>query len=749
MAIRITGMYSGLDTESIISELVSAQSVKKSKYVKEQTKLSWKMDAWKALNTKIFNFYTNTLDNMRFQASFMRKSAKVSNSNILSATATSSAVNGFQEVNVLELAKSGKLTGRDLSLDNDGKNIKGTTKLSELGIKGDASFNVTVGSKTTKIDINGDMTINDVVSKLQSAGINANYDATNHRFFLSSKTSGAAADFTISANNEAGLDALESLGLLTSFAEAGKNDPIRDEYQKWADYQDDPAGLAKAVEAEVQKRANALKKANDELQKKNETLQEQIDKIKKDAEDDERYTGIDGDDAGDLYEELYGPETVKKDENGDDVVDADGNQVMERVGGLKKDLDDAKAALAAAEKERDEYIANADADLTKVEELNQAVEEKRKAATDAQAVYNEKYSQYSYANAIKTREDQIAANKAQMEANEKYFEPAKDDDGNETGGVVGTDALKEQVEKEFNEKVELADRIINGDLYAGRKMGDKVVGQDAVIEVDGATFTSKSNDFNINGMNITVYEQGSATITTGDDVDGIYDMVKNFLTEYNNLINEMSALYNADSSKGYDPLTSEEKDAMSDSEIEEWEKKIKDSLLRRDSTLGDISDTLKNIMLQGATVNGKKMYLSDFGINTLGYFNAADNEKSAYHIDGDPDDASVKDQDDKLRAMIARDPDTVMNFFNGLSKNLYETLTDKMKSVQDTSSAFTVYNDKLMQKEYDNYKDKIAKEETKLNNLMDKWYEKFSRMETAMAKLQSKSGGLSSMLGGN
>ena len=188
---------------------------------------------------------------------------------------------------------------------------------------------------------------------------------------------------------------------------------------------------------------------------------------------------------------------------------------------------------------------------------------------------------------------------------------------------------------------------------------------------------------------------------------------------------------------------------MSDSEIEEWEKKIKDSLLRRDSTLGDISDTLKNIMLQGATVNGKKMYLSDFGINTLGYFNAADNEKSAYHIDGDPDDASVKDQNDKLRAMIASNPDTVMNFFNGLSKNLYETLTEKMKSVQDTSSAFTIYNDKLMQKEYDNYKDKIAKEETKLNNLMDKWYEKFSRMETAMAKLQSKSGGLSSMLGGN
>ena len=81
MAIRITGMYSGLDTESIIGELASAQSVKKNKLVKAQTKLSWKQDAWKALNTKIYSFYTNVLDTMRFEGSYLRKSTKVSHPN--------------------------------------------------------------------------------------------------------------------------------------------------------------------------------------------------------------------------------------------------------------------------------------------------------------------------------------------------------------------------------------------------------------------------------------------------------------------------------------------------------------------------------------------------------------------------------------------------------------------------------------------------------------------------------------------
>lgn len=51
------------------------------------------------------------------------------------------------------------------------------------------------------------------------------------------------------------------------------------------------------------------------------------------------------------------------------------------------------------------------------------------------------------------------------------------------------------------------------------------------------------------------------------------------------MINAMDSAYNADSSKGYEPLTDDEKEAMSDKEVEKWEQKIKDSLLRRDSTL--------------------------------------------------------------------------------------------------------------------------------------------------------------------
>ena len=53
MPIRMTGMVSGLDTESIVSALVSSYSTKTQKYKKAQTKLSWKQDAWKSVNTDV------------------------------------------------------------------------------------------------------------------------------------------------------------------------------------------------------------------------------------------------------------------------------------------------------------------------------------------------------------------------------------------------------------------------------------------------------------------------------------------------------------------------------------------------------------------------------------------------------------------------------------------------------------------------------------------------------------------------
>lgn len=150
----------------------------------------------------------------------------------------------------------------------------------------------------------------------------------------------------------------------------------------------------------------------------------------------------------------------------------------------------------------------------------------------------------------------------------------------------------------------------------------RITGQDSEIELNGATFTNNSNNYSINGLTIEAMEvtgNDEVTITTNTDVDGIYDMIKGFLKDYNDLVKSVDVAYNAASSKGYEPLTSDEKDAMSDDEVKKWEEKIKDSLLRKDSTLGSVLDTMKNDMAKSFKVGDKSYSLSSFGIATLGY----------------------------------------------------------------------------------------------------------------------------------
>ena len=317
--------------------------------------------------------------------------------------------------------------------------------------------------------------------------------------------------------------------------------------------------------------------------------------------------------------------------------------------------------------------------------------------------------------------------------------------------------------------------------------------QDSEIELNGAKFTSANNTYTVNGLTIDcLAETGNSeiSITTSVDTQSMYDQVKSFLSQYNSLMKEMYSLYNADSAKGYEPLTDSEKDQMTDTEVEKWEEKIKAALLRRDDTLDGIMSTMKNAMSTSyyiyngnavtydsdkqyykcngnaiknsdgsyvtsasqlklwASANGAKKYsLSSFGIKTEAYATmTANSSQDAYHIDGDAADSVSKNNSDVLMNMLSSDPDTVSSFMKQLTSGLYSAIDTKMKSVKGLSSSYTIYNDIEMAREYSDYTDTISKWEDKLTDLEDSYYKKFAAMESALASLQSQSSSLSSLL---
>lgn len=709
MAMRMSGLMSGLDTETIIQQLVEARSTKVNTAKKAQTKLSWKQDAWKELNTKLKNLQFKFVSDMRFYNSYSKKTTKVSNESAVSVLTGKDAVNGVQTIQVDKLAKSGYLTGAELkSADGRTKgNYSALTKLSELGVAGSASFSIKTEDSSVDINVNENSTISDVLNQLKSAGVNANFDAKSQRFFISAKESGLRSDFSITASDAAGADALSKLGLQVNLSQ---DKATLAEYQEYAAYFDASDrdrtldNMRTLIDSAVAARTNSYLDKYKSLRAGLKTAQDKKQEI----------------------EDKYQADPLLDAKTYADQIDAKKTEMEELKQKLKDD-----ATLTDADKT---IIAEKVAGLA--EEIN-GLSEKR---TDAET--------------LETQQKNIDSLTEQIGDVEEYIVVTEDTvDGVTTYSAQAANKLIEEEEDKFYAKASYASQVMaNYDPDDTTSTGaTKVSGQDAVIYLNGAEFTNNTNVFEINGLTFTALNETkgeTVTVTTQDDTDGIYDMIRNFLKEYNSVINEMDKLYNADSARGYEPLTSEEKAALAESEVEEYEKKIKDALLRRDENLNDVSSALKGIMSSGVTVNGKTMYLSDFGINTLSYFSAADNERNAYHIDGDPDDSSTSGNADVLKSMISNDPDTVISFFTGLSKNLYSKMTDLSKSVDGYRSYGSFFDDKKMKSDYDDYTSKIADLEQKLNDYEDKWYAKFAKMETAMAKMQNNANAIAGLLGG-
>lgn len=710
MAMRMSGLASGMDTESIIQQLVAARQTKVDNTKKAQTKLEWKQDTWKDLNTKLKNLQSKYISNLRFSTAYKKKTTKVSSSSIVSVITGEDAVNGVQQLSVKHLAKTAYLTGDKLKEKADGSKWDALSKISD--IVGDdfaeGSISIAAGGKTVDIAVTGETTVSDFLTKIKEAGLNANFDAGQQRFFISAKQSGAENNFSVTADGTAGSRILSSLGLQVSLKDDAASLAKYREYAGYYVAGDKDATLAnmqslidKDVSAKVDEYLNQYRNLVDS--KKNAE-----DKI---SEINEKYKDKTLESA-----EVYQSQLDEKNAKLKDLT----SQIYVLPNGPEK------GALIA---QRD--------DLQK--EIDEITELKKDADT------------------LETQQKNLESYNNQMqEIKDKYIDITEitDVDGKVTYSATAKDDYKKGIEDTYYAKASYAAEVIanynNGiDIGSG---ATKIDGKDAEILLNGAKFTSTTNSFAINGLTFTALAETKdgeeVTVTTQDDTDGIYDMVKNFFKEYNSIINEIDKLYNADSASGYEPLTDDEKEALSDSEVEKYEKKIKDALLRRDDNLSGIRSGLKDTMLQGIEVNGKTMYLSDFGISTLGYFEAADNEKNMYHIDGDPDDENTSGNADKLKSMISSDPDTVVSFFTQLSRNLYSKMNDLSKAVEGYRSYGSFYDDKKMKSDYDDYKTKIAEQEQELADYEDKWYEKFSKMETALAKMQSNTNALTSLLGG-
>ncbi|MCR5728626.1 MAG: flagellar capping protein, partial [Lachnospiraceae bacterium] len=130
MPIRLSGMASGLDTEAIIKDMMSAQSLKKTNLEGKKEKLTWKKEKWEEMNTKVYSFYTDKLSSLKLQGSYQTKKVSSSDESKVKATA-SNAVAGSYSLSVEKLASAEYVTGADIK----DKGYKKDTLLQDTGME--------------------------------------------------------------------------------------------------------------------------------------------------------------------------------------------------------------------------------------------------------------------------------------------------------------------------------------------------------------------------------------------------------------------------------------------------------------------------------------------------------------------------------------------------------------------------------------------------------------------------------------
>lgn len=296
-------------------------------------------------------------------------------------------------------------------------------------------------------------------------------------------------------------------------------------------------------------------------------------------------------------------------------------------------------------------------------------------------------------------------------------------------------------------------------------------GQDAImdVEINGKRFedfSRSTNSFDIDGLTINVkgeFEAKAAedgkdyepiTFESTTDSDKIIDAIKEFVNDYNEMVTELKGAYStmpAQKSNGsrYEPLTAEEEEGYSESELKAYNEKAKQGILFGDTTLSAMYNKLRTAITPGGS-DGQ--ILREIGIGTS-------------YSDGL---TTISLDEDKLRAALDSNPDKVKNAFtktveggsssDGLMQTLQNTLNTYVKTTGEPKGVLithagsikapTSLNNNSLKSQIDNYDKQIDRWQDKMADQIDRYTTKFSKLEQLIAEMNAQSSSLMGLMGG-
>ncbi len=307
--------------------------------------------------------------------------------------------------------------------------------------------------------------------------------------------------------------------------------------------------------------------------------------------------------------------------------------------------------------------------------------------------------------------------------------------------------------------------LMNALFNTDSTFSDPIYGSNGTLTIstDGEnyrTYTSASNDYTFDGTTINIDRLGDfqakeaadgeeaveeITVTTTKDTSAIKDTIVKFVEDYNKLI---QSLYQTVStprpkSKGdyFDPLTDEQKEEMDKDEIEKWEENAKTGLLYQDNYVHTLIADIRSVV--SSSVDGFNLY--KIGIKSpslVDKSNAVNDNYGQLIID-----------ESKLEAAIESKGDEIVKFFTDADRGLATKLNNAVdRAIKNSATGNYGYLTRVAGIENTtsekknslytqiNSLQKIIEDlQTKYENEMERYWKKFTALETYMSQMQSQS----------
>lgn len=319
--------------------------------------------------------------------------------------------------------------------------------------------------------------------------------------------------------------------------------------------------------------------------------------------------------------------------------------------------------------------------------------------------------------------------------------------------------LKNMPESEKMEKLQELGEL-GGILFgtADERIGD-VQGTDSEMKVsfDGGksyeTVSRTSNSFALDGMNISLNSTFTSAVAdpvsgSGDAItfsskansDEVVSSVKTMVEEYNKMIEKINSLVSTKPDRSYKPLTDQQKEGMSEKEIEKWEEKAQEGILFGDDLLRSVASDLRfnfSIEVDGIAMN-------QIGIKS----------GTSYQ-----DNGKIILDETMFRKALEEKPDAVAKLFtadgsnNSAEKGAMTRIEDMVNRYTKTTGSIkgsliqkaghtvspTSETNNTIYKQMKSLSDQIKVWETKLKKEQDRYYSKFTNMEVFLNKMNAQS----------